>query len=317
MQSAPVNSPSIVPPARIGFVGLGQMGHPMASKLSGAGYGIAAHDANPGTLRRACESTGAEAPGSLKAAAERCEAVITMLPDGNAVRAVVFGSGGTGDCLVAGLSRGSVLIDMSSSSPLGTRELGARLAERGVAMLDAPVSGGVRKARDATLSIMVGGDAHSIARCRPILESMGRQIFLTGPLGSGHAMKAINNYVSAAGLVAAAEGVLAAQRFGLDPGNVVDILNASTGMNNSTLNKFHQFILSRAFDSGFSLDLMVKDLKTALEVARSTGSPAPLAEACLEAWTEAQAALGSGPDHTAVVQHWEKLAGTELGKKHD
>jgi 3-hydroxyisobutyrate dehydrogenase len=240
-----------------------------------------------------------------------------MLPDGDAVRAVVLGPGGAGDCLLAGFPNGSVLIDMSSSSPLGTRELGARLAERGVAMLDAPVSGGVRKARDATLSIMVGGDAHSVARCRPILEAMGRQIFLTGPLGSGHAMKAINNYVSAAGLVAAAEGVLAAQRFGLDPGNVVDILNASTGMNNSTLNKFHQFILSRAFDSGFSLELMVKDLKTALEVARSTGSPAPLAEACLEAWTEAQAALGPGLDHTAVVRHWEKLAGTQLGKKHD
>ena len=121
----------------------------------------------------------------------------------------------------------------------------------------------------------------------------------------------------AAGLVAAAEGVLAAQRFGLDPGNVVDILNASTGMNNSTLNKFHQFILSRTFDSGFSLDLMVKDLNTAIEVARSTGSPARLAEACLDAWTEAQAALGLGLDHTAVVRYWEKLAGTELAKKRD
>jgi 3-hydroxyisobutyrate dehydrogenase len=128
-------------------------------------------------------------------------------------------------------------------------------------------------------------------------------------------MKALNNYVSAAGLVAAAEAVLAADRFGLDAGTVVDVLNASTGMNNSTLNKFHRFILSRAFDSGFSLDLMVKDLKTALEVVRSTGSPAPLAEACVEAWTEAQAALGPGLDHTAVVRYWERLAGTELGKK--
>src|SRR5260221_6415552 len=280
MPSASVNSPSIARPAAVGFVGLGKMGSPMARRLSGAGYRIVAHDLDPNALRRARDATGAEAPGSLKAMASRCEAVITMLPDGNAVRAVVFGSGGTGDCLVAGLSRGSVLIDMSSSSPLGTPELGGRLAERGVAMLDAPGSGGGREAPDATPSLMVGGDAHSIARCRPILESMGRQIFLTGPLGSGHAMKAINNYVSAAGLVAAAEGVLAAQRFGLDPGNVVDILNASTGMNNSTLNKFHQFILSRAFDSGFSLDLMVKDLNTALEVARSTGSPARLADAC-------------------------------------
>src|SRR6267142_3007374 len=314
MQSASVNSASIVPPAPVGFVGLGKMGYPMACRLSGAGYRIVAHDLDPNALRRARDAAGAEAPGSLKAMASRCEAVITMLPDGEAVRAAVLGPGGD-EGLLAGFPRGSVLIDMSSSSPLGTRALGARLAGRGVAMLDAPVSGGVRKAADATLSIMVGGDAHSIARCRPILEAMGRQIFLTGPLGSGHAMKAINNYVSAAGLVAAAEGVLAAQRFGLDPGNVVDILNASTGMNNSTLNKLHQFILSRAFDSGFSLDLMVKDLKTALEVARSTGSPAPLAEACLRAWSDAQTALGPGLDHTAVVGYWEKLAGTELGTK--
>ena len=302
----------IVPPARIGFVGLGQMGLPMARNLSRAGYRIAAHDLNRDALDRTCEGTGAEAPGSLKAIGESCEAVIAMLPDGKAVREVVLGSGG--DCLLSGLARGSVLIDMSSSSPVGTRELGVQLAERGVAMLDAPVSGGVRKAADATLSIMVGGDASVIARCRSLLEAMGKQIFLTGPLGSGHAMKALNNYVSAAGLAAAAEAVLAGQRFGLEAKNVVDILNASTGMNNSTLNKFHQFILSRAFNSGFSLDLMVKDLKTAVEIAHATGSPAPFAAACLEAWSEAQASLGPGADHTAVVRYWEKLAGTELGK---
>jgi 3-hydroxyisobutyrate dehydrogenase len=287
----------------------------MVRQLSGAGYRVLAHDLDAAAVRRICELTGAEAPGSLRAIAERCEAVITMLPDGNAVRAVVLGKDGAGDGLLAGLARGSILIDMSSSSPLGTRELGARLAEGGVEMLDAPVSGGVRKAEDATLSIMVGGGAQTITRCRPVLEAMGKQIFLTGPLGSGHAMKALNNYVSAAGLVAAVEAVLAAARFGLDAGTVVDVLNASTGMNNSTLNKFRRFILSRTFDSGFSLDLMVKDLRTALEVARATGSPAPLAEACVEAWTEAQAALGPGLDHTAVVRYWENLAGTELGKK--
>ena len=312
MPGASMNSASIVPPARVGFVGLGQMGFPMARNLARAGYRIIAHDLNPDALRRACDA--AEAPGSLKATAERCEAVITMLPDGEAVRAVLLGADGAADCVLAGLARGGIVIDMSSSSPVGTRALGARLAECGIAMLDAPVSGGVRKAADGTLSIMVGGDAPNVARCRSILEAMGKQIFSTGPLGSGHAMKALNNYVSAAGLVAAAESVLAAQRFGLDPKNVVDILNASTGMNNSTLNKFHQFILSRAFDSGFSLDLMVKDLKAALEVARSTGSPARFAEACLDAWTEAQGALGPGLEHTAVVRYWEKLAGTELGK---
>jgi 3-hydroxyisobutyrate dehydrogenase len=290
------------------------MGQPMARRLARAGYRILAHDLDRDALRRACETTAIEAPGTLAELAARCEVVITMLPDGSAVRAVALGTGGENE-LLSGFSPGSILIDMSSSSPVGTRELGARLAARGVDMLDAPVSGGVGKAEDASLSIMVGGDPRSIARCRPVLEAMGKQIFLTGLLGSGHAMKALNNYVSAAGLVAAAEAVIAAGRFGLDPGKVVDVLNASTGMNNSTLNKFHRFILSRSFDSGFSLDLMVKDLKTALEVARSTGSPAPLAEACVEAWMQAQAALGPGLDHTAVVRHWENLAGTELSKK--
>src|SRR6266436_4535753 len=177
MQSASVNSPSIVPPAPVGFVGLGKMGNPMARNLARAGYGIVAHDVDRDALGRARDATGAEAPGSLKAMASRCGAVITMLPDGEAVRAVVLGPGGAEDCLLAGFPRGSVLIDMSSSSPLGTRALGARLAERGVAMLDAPVSGGVRKAAYATLSIMVGGDAHSIARCRPILEAMADRFF--------------------------------------------------------------------------------------------------------------------------------------------
>jgi len=310
MSSLPMASP-----ARIGFVGLGRMGQPMVRRLAGAGYRVLVRDLNGQAVRRACEASGVEAADSLRAIGERCDAVITMLPDGHVVREATRGEDGSADSLLAGLSRGKILIDMSSSSPVGTRQLGELLAPRGVEMIDAPVSGGVRKAEDGTLAIMVGGEVRSVERCRPVLESMGKQIFLTGPLGSGHAMKALNNYVSAAGLAAAVEAVLAAARFGLDPGKVVDVLNASTGMNNSTLNKFHRFILSRAFDSGFSLDLMVKDLKTALEVARSSNTPAPVAEACVEAWSEAQAALGPGLDHTAVVRYWEKMAGTELQKK--
>lgn len=289
------------------------MGLPMSRRLSRAGYRVIAHDLNRAALERACDGTGAEPSASLAALGRACEAAITMLPDGKAVRSVALGSGETGDCLASGMAPGSVLIDMSSSSPVATRELGARLAERGIALIDAPVSGGVRKAVDGSLAIMAGGEPAEVERCRPVLQAMGKQVFLAGPLGCGHAMKAINNYVSAAGLIAATEGVLMAQRFGLDPGRVVDILNASSGMNNSTLNKFHQFVLNRAFNSGFSLDLMVKDLKTALEVARETGSPEPFAAECLRAWTEAQAALGPGADHTAVVRYWERLAGCELG----
>jgi 3-hydroxyisobutyrate dehydrogenase len=306
---------ALIPPGPIGFIGLGKMGQPMVRRLAGAGYRVLVHDLDGQAVRRACEAPGVEGAISLRAIGEHCDAVITMLPDGHVVRNVTLGKDQAGECVIAGLSRGKILVDMSSSSPVGTRELGALLAPRGVEMIDAPVSGGVRKAEDGTLAIMVGGEAPGIERCRPALESMGKQIFLTGPLGSGHAMKALNNYVSAAGLAAAVEAVLAAARFGLDPGKVVDVLNASTGMNNSTLNKFHRFILSRAFDSGFSLDLMVKDLKTALEVARSSKTPAPVAEACVEAWSEAQAALGPGLDHTAVVRYWEQLAGTVLAKK--
>jgi len=287
------------------------MGLPMSRRLIRAGYRVIAYDSSRQALERACEGAGAEPSDSLAALGSRCQAVITMLPDGRAVRAVALGPGQ--DCLASGMAPGTVLIDMSSSSPVATRELGVRLAERGIALIDAPVSGGVRRAVDGSLAIMVGGETAIVDRCRPVLEAMGKQIFSTGALGCGHAMKAINNYVSAAGLIAATEGVLMAQRFGLDSARVVDILNASTGMNNATLNKFHQFILNRAFNSGFSLDLMVKDLKTALEVARETGSPEPFAAECLRAWTEAQAALGPGADHTAVVRYWERMAGSELG----
>ncbi len=291
------------PPERIGFVGLGQMGAPMVRNLARAGFTLAIADANSQAVARIGAEIGGEAPANLAALGAACRVVITMLPDGNAVRAVV---------LAMNLPRDAIVIDMSSSSPMGTRELGRALAERGAALVDAPVSGGVKRAVDGSLAIMAGGDAATIERVRPILAAMGKHIFLTGSLGSGHAMKALNNYVSAAGLAAAAEAVLAGSRFGLDPATIVAILNASTGKNNSTENKFPQFVLSRAFNSGFSLGLMVKDLRTALDVAHATGTPAPLGEACVEAWARAEQLLGGQADHTAAVKYWERLSGSEI-----
>jgi 3-hydroxyisobutyrate dehydrogenase len=179
-------------------------------------------------------------------------------------------------------------------------------------MLDAPVSGGVPKAVDGTLAIIVGGDAAVAERCRPLFEAMGAQIFMAGALGSGHALKALNNLVSAAGLIAAAEALLIGHRFGLDPTVMIDVLNASTGRNNSTENKFKRFILSRRFDSGFSLDLMVKDLTTAVKLARETGAPAVFSGVCRELWAAAQAVLEAESDHTDVVRWFEEMAKTEL-----
>jgi 3-hydroxyisobutyrate dehydrogenase len=302
-------------PERIGLVGLGQMGAPMARNLARAGFQLFVADASADTVRRFAADTKCVVPPDLKSLGAACRVVITMLPDGATVRRVVVGDGG--DCLAAGLARGAIVIDMSSSSPVGTRELGKTLEGRGVALIDAPVSGGVKKAIDGSLAIMAGGDPSTIESVRPVLAAMGGKVFATGPLGAGHAMKALNNYVSAAGFAAAAEAVLAGARFGLAPETIVAILNAATGRNNSTENKFPQFVLPRTFDAGFTVGLMVKDLRIALEVAQATEMPAPLAEACLAEWAAAERELGAAADHTAAVKHWERLAGSEIPKKED
>lgn len=288
---------------RIGFVGLGIMGRPMAERLRDAGFPLLAYDA------RADATTGFASAESLMDVARRSDVVITMLPDGEAVRRVTVGDG---DRLVDGLASGAILVDMGSSSPTDTRELGQTLAARGIAMLDAPVSGGVARARTGTLAIMVGGERATIDRCRPLFTPLGTQVFETGPLGSGHAVKALNNLVSAAGFLAAAEALLIGRRFGVDPGVVLDVFNASTARNNSTENKFRPFVLSRSFASGFSLGLMVKDLGTAVALAESTGMTAPFAMRCAELWTAAQRARGPAADHTEIVRWLEALVGTTL-----
>lgn len=298
-----------VGPQRIGFVGLGSMGRPMAARLRGADFALTVFDTRPDVVRDFVRDGGAAA-ATLTDVARASDIVITMLPNGDIVRHVVLDGD---DNLVVAMSPGNVLIDMSSSSPTGTQSLGQALAAHGIEMIDAPVSGGVPRAEAGTLSIMVGGKAVVIDRCRPVLQAMGERIFTTGALGSGHAMKALNNLVSAAGLIAAAEALLVGRRFGLEPHVMIDVLNASTGRNNSTENKFAQFVFSRRFASGFSLDLMVKDLTTALELAHATGTPAPFSAACRELWAAAQSQLGSGVDHTAVVRWFEALAGTTLG----
>ncbi len=299
--------------ARIGFIGLGRMGRPMARRLLAAGVPLAVFDARRDAVDRVVAESGGMRAASLPELAGRSDVVITVLPDGDVVRAVVMGSGvGSADRLLGALRAGSVLVDMSSSSPTGTQALGRTLAEHGIAMLDAPVSGGVARAEAGALTVMVGGDAAVIARCRSLLQIVGQQVFETGPLGSGHALKALNNLVSAAGLIAAAEALLIGRRFGLDPERMIDVFNASTARNNSTENKFKQFVFSRSFASGFGLDLMVKDLATALDLARTTETPARFSAVCRELWAAAQDELGGGADHTAIVGWLEELAGARL-----
>lgn len=298
---------------RIGFIGLGAMGEPMASRLVAAGFPVAVHDADAARTGRIAQAIGARAAASPADAAAGCDILVTMLPSSAVVEAVLDGEAGA----LAALAPGALVVEMSSGVPDATRAIAGKLAAHGIAMIDAPVSGGVPRARTGELAIMAGGDAAAIDRAQPVLEAMGSSVIRTGPIGTAHAMKALNNLVSAGGFLIGIEALLIGQRFGLDPALMVDVLNVSTGMNNSTQKKFKQFVLSRRFDAGFGLDLMVKDLGIALGVASATGTPAPFSGLCKDIWAGAQKHLGPGQDHTAVAKFSELFAGSTLGGDED
>lgn len=286
----------------VGFVGIGKMGLPMATRVAAHGHPLRVHDSSAEALKAICAVGGVQA-SSLAEIGRECKVVILMLPDSAVVKKVLYGEGGG---LAAHLNKGAVVIDMSSSSPSVTRELGPRLKAAGVDLIDAPVSGGVKRAVDGSLAIMAGGEAAVIAGVQPLLLTMGKSVIETGMLGSGHAMKALNNYVSAAGLLAACEALKVGAAFGIAPDKVVAVLNASTGKNNSTENKLMQFIVSGKFNSGFSLGLMKKDINIATDLAHSVGAQTLLGETLLKSWADAEAKLSGAADHTEIYRMLEK-----------
>ena len=293
-----------VPPERIGFIGLGNMGAPMARRLAAAGFQIVAADADPAALARFCTTVPCERAGSLADLGRSCRLVITMLPDGGSVRQVLLGADG----VAAGLPPGSVALDMSSAEPVGTRALAAKLADAGISLVDAPVSGGVKRAVAGSLAIMAGGEPAAIARCRPVLAPLG-QVFCAGASGSGHAVKALNNYLSALALAATAEAMMAGESFGIDPAVMLEILNHSTGRNTATEQKYPAFVLPRTFNSGFALGLMAKDLRIALGLAEAVGTPAVLLSECAALWNAAERRMGGSADNTDIVRYLEGLRG--------
>jgi 3-hydroxyisobutyrate dehydrogenase len=290
-----------IPPERIGFVGLGNMGAPMARHLAAAGYRVVATDSNSAALQRFCGEVQCERAGSLADLGRSCRLVITMLPDGKAVREVLLGDEG----VAVGLAPGSVVLDMTSAEPVGTRALGLQLANSSIALIDAPVSGGVKRAVEGTLAIMAGGEQCAIERCGPVLAKLGK-VFRTGASGSGHAIKALNNYLSAVALAATAEAMMAGERFGIEPAVMLEILNHSTGRNTATEQKYPAFVLPRSFNSGFALGLMAKDLRIALGLAEAVGAPASLLSECVELWNGAERRLGFNADNTEIVRYLER-----------
>jgi 3-hydroxyisobutyrate dehydrogenase len=291
---------------RVGFVGLGNMGAPMAANLVRGGYKVLAFDLDAARARSFATEHQAQAMADLAELGTHCDAVITMLPTGREVRDVLLQM--QGGALAANLRKGAVAIDMSSADPVGTRALGAELAARGLGFVDAPVSGGVPRAKDGSLAIMIGGDPAAVAAVKPVLACMGSKLFEVGSLGCGHAMKALNNFLAATSFAAAAEAVTVGRSFGLDPAVMTDVLNVSTGRSFATENLIKQHVLSGSFATGFALGLLAKDVKIAADLAAQIGVEAPVGRLVCDLWGDARDALGGSQDHTRAATHWEKKA---------
>jgi len=287
---------------KLGFIGLGAMGQPMSRRLLEAGFHLAVYDLKAEAVE-ALVQIGAEAASSAKEVAERCRKVITIVPNSEAVEQVVFGPEG----FLEGAKGGDVLIEMTSAYPPSTLKIHQALSAKGLSMIDAPVSGGVVGAVAGTLSIMVGGDEAIFEVCRPILSAVGKNLFYMGGIGSGHAVKAINNFLSATSLAATSEALILATKLGLSPQRVVEVLQVSTGRSYSTEFKVPKFVLPRTFNSGFAMDLMYKDIDTVTRMAREYRIPMFLANMVQQIFGYAMAQGGGKGDHTAIFSYLESL----------
>lgn len=285
----------------IGFVGLGNMGWPMAANLHAAGFSLMVRDMDTGRQ----DSFAAAHPGTVAAAGPEdfaaADLVVTMLPDGAIVAAAILGWG-----IGAALRPGALVIEMSSADPADTLRLAAALAAGGVRVVDAPVSGGVPRAQTGELSIMAGGTDEDVADAQPVLRVLGdpaRQ-FRTGRLGSGHAMKALNNVIGAATYCATAEAVVAGARFGLDAKTMIDIINASTGRSFVSETVIGANVVTGAYATGFALGLMAKDVAIAQSIVAAAGADAPVLALTHRRWAAALAELGPAADQSRAHQSW-------------
>jgi 3-hydroxyisobutyrate dehydrogenase len=286
---------------RVGFVGLGRMGWPMSRNLADAGIELVVRDQDDALQARfAAEhgAVGAQRPADFAA----CDVVVTMLPGDRDVReAVLDWDGG----IASALAPPAVVVDMSSSNPRGTRATGAALEALGLSLVDAPVSGGIPRAEDGTLSIMAGADdPTAVERVLPVLEVLGSRVFRTGPLGSGHAMKALNNFAGAAAYAAAAEALEIGRRYGLEPGTIIEVINASTGRSFNSEHVFGEHVLTRRYATGFALGLLAKDVAIAADLAQASGFDTPVCRLVSERWAAALDGLGFAADHSEAHKTW-------------
>jgi 2-hydroxy-3-oxopropionate reductase len=294
--------------AQIGFIGLGIMGKPMAANLMEAGHELFIYDLAADPVKELA-AKGAKACISSKEAAKSSDIVILMLPDTPDVGAALFGENG----VAAGLSKGKTVVDMSSISPIDTREFAARIEGAGCDYVDAPVSGGQVGAKAASLTIMVGGKREVFERVKPLFEIMGKNITLVGDVGAGQTCKVANQIIVALTIEAVSEALLFAAKAGADPAKVRQALMG--GFASSRILEVHgERMLKRTFDPGFRINLHQKDLNLALSAARKMGLSLPNTATCQELFNVCSAHGGSGWDHSAMVRALEIMADFQIGE---
>ncbi len=293
---------------RIGFIGLGIMGKPMAKNLLKGGYtDLLVNDLNPASVEELANA-GAVAADNGEIG-ERCDVVLTMLPNSPQVKEVMLGEGG----VAYHMKEGSVFIDMSSINPVASKEIAAVLEERNIAMLDAPVSGGEPKAVDGTLSFMVGGSEKIFETYKPILETMGASVVRCGEVGAGNTAKLANQIIVACNIQALAEALTLAQKAGVDPQLVFEAIRG--GLAGSTvMNAKAPMMIAGDDKPGFKIDLHIKDLNNALECAHSVGAPVPMTAEVQEILQWLHHRGGGQKDHSAIAQYYEYLAHIEIGR---
>ena len=292
----------------VAFLGLGAIGTPMARHLAGPDFTLAVWNRTAAKAAAFAASHGARAATSPADAARGASVVITCLPVSRDVESLLDGPDG----LLAGLARGALLVDCTSGDPATSQRMAARLAEAGIGFIDAPVSGGVVGAEKGALTIMVGGDAALLARAMPVLGAMGQKIVHCGGIGAGDALKAVNNALLAVHIWSAAEGLLVLSRAGVKPEVALDVINASSGRSNASMNLFPERVLTRAFPRTFRLALLDKDVGIAAQVARDQKVPSPLMQLTAELFRASHVALGEEADHVEAVKYLEQMAGGEI-----
>jgi 3-hydroxyisobutyrate dehydrogenase len=292
---------------KVAFLGLGAIGTPMARHLAGKTQ-LTVWNRTAAKARAFASEYGAVAASTPADATGEADVAITCLPTSREVEAILGGAAG----MLAGLRDGTLVVDCTSGDPATSRRIAERLAERDIAFLDAPVSGGTSGAEKGALTIMCGGDQATFDRARPVLEHFGKKIVLAGPVGSGDALKAVNNALLAVHIWSAAEGLAALAKAGVRPSVALDVINASSGRSNASENLVPQRVLTRAFPRTFRLALLEKDVAIAAEFLREQRVPSPMVQQVAELFRMARTELGEDADHVEAVKLVERSSGVEI-----